>query len=170
MQEISRRCSPSSLGRHDCGQTPCSRHDPRRHLCGTDISTTFFGAWTIWSKRPQPPSWTPSASSTPLPEKTVQTAEEAWQQVTQGHSRPSIAGPRIAETEQTDPTLQVDNGDEVTYVFAWRGRLNSPQIQGQLYRLSGRTRLRRFKNTLQVEGAWQQVARIEDFCHMHVSH
>ena len=33
-----------------------------------------------------------------------------------------------------------------------------------------RTRLRHLKNTLYSKGAWQQVTRIEDLCHMHVSH
>ena len=52
----------------------------------------------------------------------------------------------------------------------WKSRLSAPQLQGQLARLTGRTRLRRLKNTLLSQGAWQQVTRIEDLCHMHVSH
>ena len=43
-------------------------------------------------------------------------------------------------------------------------------LQAQLSRLSDRTRLRRVKNTLHTKGAWQQVSRVEDLCHTHVSH
>ena len=32
-----------------------------------------------------------------------------------------------------------------------------------------RTRLRRLKDTLRSKGAWQQVTRIDDLCHTHVS-
>ena len=37
-------------------------------------------------------------------------------------------------------------------------------------RLTDRPRLRRLKSTLLSTGAWQQVTRIEDLCHMQVSH
>ena len=52
----------------------------------------------------------------------------------------------------------------------WKSRLSAPQLQAQLSRLTGRTRLRRLKSTLFSKGAWQQVTRIGDLCHTHVSH
>ena len=55
-----------------------------------------------------------------------------------------------------------DDGDEITYVPARNERLNAPQLEAQLSRLSDRSRVRRLKNTLVAKGAWRQVARIED--------
>ena len=51
-----------------------------------------------------------------------------------------------------------------------KSQLSAPQLQAQLSRLSGRTRLRRLKDALLSNGAWQQVARMEDLCHTQVSH
>ena len=39
-----------------------------------------------------------------------------------------------------------------------------PGLQAQLSRLTDRSRLRRLKDTLLSNGAWQQVTRIEDLC------
>ena len=51
-----------------------------------------------------------------------------------------------------------------------KSRLSAPQLQVQLSRLTDRTRLRRLKSTLLSKGAWQQVTRVDDLCHTHVSH
>ena len=51
-----------------------------------------------------------------------------------------------------------------------KSRINTPQLLAQLSRLVDRTRLRHLKDTLRSKGAWQQVTRIEDLCHTHVSH
>ena len=52
----------------------------------------------------------------------------------------------------------------------WKSRLRGPKLKSQLSRLTDRSRLRRLKDTLLSKGAWQQVTRIEDLCHAHVSH
>ena len=51
-----------------------------------------------------------------------------------------------------------------------KSRLGAPQLQAQLSRSTDTTRLRRLKCTLLSKGAWQQVRRVEDLCHTHVSH
>ena len=92
-------------------------------------------------------------------QKAAQAADEAWEQMVP-----------VAEVERTDPAPQEnEDAQEVTFAPARRGRLDAPQLQARLSQLSDRTRLRRLRDTLQAEGAWQQVARIEDLCHTHVS-
>ena len=56
-----------------------------------------------------------------------------------------------------------------TFAPPQKSRLSEPPLQAQLSRVSDRTRLRRLKYTLHWKGAWQQVTRIEDLCHIHVS-
>ena len=88
------------------------------------------------------------------------------------HASLSVSGP--------GPSLQLgsrrlrmmiidDDNSEFTSAPARKSRLGAPQLQAQLSRLSDRTRLRRLQNTLYSEGAWQQVTRIEDLRHTHVS-
>ena len=75
------------------------------------------------------------------------------------------------EIEQSGPVSQDDDDDsEPTFAPARTSRLSAPQLQVQLSLLPDRTRLRRLENTLHAKGAWQQVTRMEDFCHTHVSH
>ena len=51
----------------------------------------------------------------------AQAAEETWQQIAQSHIGPSMEGPAIAETDQTDPTSQGDDDvDEISSVRARR--------------------------------------------------
>ena len=77
-------------------------------------------------------------------QKAAQAADEAWQQIAQGHDGPTIAKPTVAEVEQSDTTSQhEDDGDEITYVPARKRRLHAPHLRAQLSRLSDRTRLRR---------------------------
>ena len=53
---------------------------------------------------------------------------------------------------------------------AHRADFSGSQHQGQLSRLTDRTRLRRLKDTRLSHGPWQQVTRIENLCHTQVSH
>ena len=64
----------------------------------------------------------------------------------------------------------VDDDSELTSAIPRKSRLRAPQLQAQLSWLSDRTRLRRLMHTLCSGAAWQQVTRIEDLCHTHVSH
>ena len=83
----------------------------------------------------------------------AQAAEEAWKQIVHGLSGSSIANATIAPTEQSDPPSQPeDDGSDITCVPARKGRLNAPQLQAQLFRLSDRTLLRRSENTLLAKG------------------
>ena len=65
---------------------------------------------------------------------------------------------------------QDEDSDEMDFSALQKIRFSAPQLQAQLSRLTDGTRLRRLKNTLLSKGAWQQVTRIEDLCHTHVSH
>ena len=95
-------------------------------------------AWTIKSKPAPLLSWIPSM--------TVKNSRRSFicmRQPRQQTRGPTVTNPTIAEAEQGDPTSQHDDdGDEITYVLARKGRLNAPQLQAQLSRLSDRTRLR----------------------------
>ena len=104
-------------------------------------------------------------------QKAAQAAEEARQQVIQRLNGPAIVPPTIADVEQGTLTSQRDDDDsDPTFAPSRRQRLNAPQLQAQLSRLSDRTRLRHLKNNLQAKGAWQQMTRIVDLCHAQVSH
>ena len=92
-------------------------------------------------------------------------SREAWQQTIGGKTGPSVTN------EHPSPASQDEDSDDLDFSSAPRkSRLSAPQLQTQLLRLSDRTRLRRLKNTLVSKGAWQQVVRIKDLCHTHVSH
>ena len=104
-------------------------------------------------------------------QKTAEAASKSWHQAVQGHSGPAVPNPTISECEQSSSASQDDDDDsERTSPPTRKKRLSAPQLQAQLARLSDRTRLRRLKDTLHSKGAWQQVTRIEDLCHTHVSH
>ena len=75
------------------------------------------------------------------------------------------------ELEHSSSASPDEDGDDMEGSLApWKNRLSALPLQAQLSRLTDRTRLRRLKNTLYSKGAWQQVTRIEDLCHTHVSH
>ena len=62
--------------------------------------------------------------------------------------------------EQTDPTSQDDeDGDEVTHAPARRGRLNAPQLQAQLSRLSDLGCA--LKDTLLVNGRGKKLREMK---------
>ena len=83
---------------------------------------------------------------------------------------PTVMNPTASEIEKSSPTSQHDDDDsEPTFALLRKSRLSAPRLQAQLYQLFDRSRLRRLKNTLLIKGAWQQVTRIEDLCHTHVS-
>ena len=79
--------------------------------------------------------------------------------------KPDSVRPRTPVSASHD-----EDSEDMDFPAPRKSRLSAPQLQAQLSRLTGRTRLRRLKNTLLSEGAWQQVTRIEDLCHTHVSH
>ena len=64
-------------------------------------------------------------------QKAVQTADDAWQQIVQGHNGPAIANPTTAEVEQTDLPRKVMTTETKSLMSAGRGRLNAPQLQAQ---------------------------------------
>ena len=72
--------------------------------------------------------------------------------------------------EHPGSASQDDDGDDTDFSAPRKSRLGAPQLQAQLSRQTDRTRLRRLKNTLLSRGAWQQVTRIEELCHTHLSH
>ena len=77
-----------------------------------------------------------------------------------------MTNPKVTDTEQWDSASQDDDDDsEPTRAPTRRSRLSAPQLQA-----SDSTRLRRLKQTVHTKGLWQQVTRIEDLCHTHVSH
>ena len=102
-------------------------------------------------------------------QKAAQEAEPPWQQIIHGHSGSSTAKPRLQKWNKVTSQPE-DDGDEIICVPARNGRLNGPQLQAQLSRLSDRTRLRRLQSTLLAKEAWHQVTRNEDLCHTNVSH
>ena len=65
---------------------------------------------------------------------------------------------------------QGEDSDDMDFSGPRKSRLSAPQLQVQLSQLTDRSRLRRLKSTLLSKGAWQEVTRIEDLCHTHVSH
>ena len=104
-------------------------------------------------------------------QQAAQAADESWQQTVQGHNGPTVMNRTVSEVEQSGSASRDDDDDsELTFAPHRKSRLSAPLLQAQLSRLSDRTRLRRLKDTLHSQGAWQQVVRIEDLCHTHVSH
>ena len=82
----------------------------------------------------------------------------------------AFQAPTIAAFELPTSSSQDDDSDDMDFSSPRKSRFNTPQLQAQLSRLAGRTRLRRLKDTLHSKGAREQVTRIEDLCHTHVSH
>ena len=103
-------------------------------------------------------------------QKAAPAADETWQQTVDGHTGPVVTNPTVSELEHPSSASQDDDSDGMDFSAPRKSRLSAPQLQAQLSRLSDRTRFRRLKNTLLSKGAWQQVTRIEDLCHTHVSH
>ena len=104
-------------------------------------------------------------------QKVAQAAHEAWQQSAEGHNGPIVTNPTVLEIEHSSSASQDDDDGDSEYASVpHKSRLSAPQHQAQLSRLCDRTWLRRQKTTLYFKGAWQQVTRIEDLCHMHDSH
>ena len=103
-------------------------------------------------------------------QKAAQAADEAWQQTIGGLHGPGVTNPTIASLEHPGSASQDADSDDMDFSAPRKSRLSAPQLQAQLSRLADRTRLRRLKDTLLSKGAWQQVTRIEDLCHAHVSH
>ena len=126
----------------------------------------------------QPPPSTSKHSMTrrnPQPgcicKKASQAADESWQQTVQGHNDPSVMNPTVSEIDQSGSASQEDDDDsEVAFAPLRKSHLSAPQLQAQLSRLSDRNRLRRLKKHIAFQRCVQQVKRIEDLCHTHVSH
>ena len=72
-------------------------------------------------------------------------------------------GPRIQRPHRHKPNIARNDDTGPTFAPLRKSHLSAPQLS----LLSDRTRLRRLKH---AKGAWQQVPRIEDPCHTHVSH
>ena len=83
-------------------------------------------------------------------------------------ARPS----RTQQCQRLSKAASQDDDDDYDLTFAppRKSRLSAPLLQAQLSLVSDRTLLRRLKHTYHTQGAWQQVSRIEDLCHTHVSH
>ena len=103
-------------------------------------------------------------------QKAAQAAEEAWRQTFGGLQGPGVKSPTVSVVEHPSSASQDEDSEDTDFPAPRKSRLGSPQLQAQLSRLTDRTRLRRLKSTLLSDGAWQQVMRIEDLCHTHVSH
>ena len=75
----------------------------------------------------------------------------------------------VAVLEHPSSASQDEDSEDMDFSATRKSRLGAPQLQAQLSRLTDRTRLGRLKSTLLSKCAWQQVTRIEDLCHTHVS-
>ena len=91
--------------------------------------------------------------------------KKAWQQRVQGHNGPTVTNPTVSADEQSSSASQ-DDYDDGGSDFTSVHRTSKRSFRGCLTEL-GRGVL---KNTLHSKGAGQQVTRIEDLCHTHVSH
>ena len=79
-------------------------------------------------------------------QKAAQAADEAWQHMVHGHTGPkNRCSARLQKWNKLTPLHKHTNTQKKSRVPARRGRLNTPQLQAQLSRLSDRTRLRRQK-------------------------
>ena len=103
-------------------------------------------------------------------QKATQATDEAWKHTAQRQQGPSVPSPTIAALEQPGSASQEEDSDDMDFSAPRKSRINTPQLQAQLSRLTDRTRLRHMRDTLRGKGVWQQVTRIEDLCHTHVSH
>ena len=103
-------------------------------------------------------------------QKAAQAADDAWQQTIGGHHGPSVTNPTMSDLEHSSSASQDEDSDDMDFSAPRKSRLSAPQLQAQFSWLTDWTRLGRLKNTLLSKGAWQQVTRIEDLCHTHVSH
>ena len=80
-------------------------------------------------------------------------------------------GPTVSELGHPSSASKDEDSEDMDFSSTLRkSRLSAPQLQAQLSRLSDWTRLRRLKNTPLARRVRQQVTRIEDLCHTHVSH
>ena len=151
---------------------------PALHTLEPDFSRNnlLWRAWTPSLKHPPPPlealDGAEKATASLYLLKAAQAASESWQQTAQGHNGATVTNPTVSEIEQSSSASQDDDDDDSELDFAphRKSRLSAPQLQAKLSRLSDRTRLRRLKDTLHSKGAWQQVTRVGDLCHTHVSH
>ena len=103
-------------------------------------------------------------------QKAAQAADEAWQQTIGGLQGPGVTNPTVSALEDPSSASQHEDSEGMDFSAHRKSRLSAPQLQAQLSWLTERTRLWRLKSTLFSKGAWQQVTRIEDLCHTHVSH
>ena len=83
---------------------------------------------------------------------------------------PSVTNPTVSDLEHPSSASQDEDSGDMDFSAPEKSRLSAPRLQAQLSWKTDRTPLRRLKNTLLFRGAWQQVTRIEDLCHTHVSH
>ena len=84
-------------------------------------------------------------------------ADVAWQQTIGRLQGRRVANPTIASLEHLGSAFKDEGSDDMDFSAHQKTRLGAPQLQAQLSRLTDRTRLRRLKNTLLSQGAWQQV-------------
>ena len=83
-------------------------------------------------------------------QKAAQAADEAWQQTIAGLQRPGVANPTIASLAHPSSASQNEDNDDMDFSAPQKSRLSAPQLQAQLSRLTGRTRLGRLKNSPRV--------------------
>ena len=131
--------------------------------------------WRVWTRQLKlPPPSTSKHSMTrrnPQPVCASAKCSPGSRRVMAAHSSrtqwPTVMNPTVSEIEKSSPTSQHDDDDsEPIFALPRKSRLSAPRLQAQLSQLFDRTRLRR---NLLTKGAWQQVTRIEDLCHTHVS-
>ena len=77
-------------------------------------------------------------------------------------TRPSLEHPGSASHDE--------DSEDMDFSAPRKSRPSAPQLRAQLSLLTDWTRLRRLKSTFLSRRAWQQVTRIQDLCHTHVSH
>ena len=92
-------------------------------------------------------------------QKAAQAAEEAWQQTIGGLQGLSVTNPAVAALEHSSSASQDENSEDMDF-SAPRKRLNAPQLQAQLSRLTDRTQLGRLKSTRLSAGS---VLRPHDY-------
>ena len=84
-------------------------------------------------------------------QKAAQAADEAWPQTTGGLQGPSVTNPTVAALEHHSSASQEEDSDDMDFSARRKSRLSAPQLQAQLSRLTDRTRLRRLKDTPNLE-------------------
>ena len=102
----------------------------------------------------------------------IETGTSTRQQTKHGNKQSTgSTGPTLRTQQCRNSNIPVRLLKMMTAKMPRKCRLSAPQLQAQLLRLSDSdTRPRRLKNTLFTKGARQQVMRIQDLCHTHVSH